>query len=147
GKADEELARAALERSVVQERIGAQIAAQLVEVKAQVEQLKGALGDLRHKVDEVRAKSELLVARQRRARAAVRSSTKGTSSDPQEGLRRMEAKVRESEAIGKAEVELAAGDMDDRLERLEMEDRVERLLEEMRQRRSLPVHGTDAPGR
>lgn len=136
GKGDEELARVALERSVVAERVAAETRSQLEDVRAEGEELKGALGELKHKVEEVRAKSELLVARQRRARAKV-NGRKGATMTPEQELSRMESKVRRTEALGRAGQ--AVDDVEGRLERLEMDDRVERLLTELRERKKLPA--------
>src|SRR4051794_1798528 len=65
----DDLARAALERHKSFERTSASFAEQVADQRTQVATLKAALGKLEQKLAEAQAKSEMLVAQHRRARA------------------------------------------------------------------------------
>src|SRR5262249_11172269 len=70
GKKQDDLARAALHRVESYRDLEKSFGQQIEDQKAQVENLKSALRSLEQKLTEAKAKADLLVARQRRARAA-----------------------------------------------------------------------------
>jgi phage shock protein A len=138
-KKQDDLARAAIERAMSYKQLAAAFTEQVADQKTEVENLKSALGQLEQKLVEARSKSDLLIARHRRARAVAKASdarmaANGGSSAT--ALDRMKSKVRHAEALGKAKSELAAADMEDRLAALEKGDEVEKLLREIKGRRA-----------
>ena len=137
-KKQDDLARAAIDRSVSYKELGASFAEQVADQKAQVENLKTALRQLEQKLAEAEGKADLLVAQQRRARAADRASdarfrfhdgSKAATFD------RMKRKVAHSEASAQAKSELLGDDVELRLAALEKEDKIERLLAELKAQR------------
>jgi phage shock protein A len=103
-----------------------------------VENLKSALHKLDQKLTEAQAKSDLLIAQHRRARAlnkagdarmAIGNATSAAAFD------RMKGKVQRSEALSQAKTELTADTIEDRLASLEKQDEVERLLAELKAKR------------
>ena len=73
-KAQDDLARAALERSVNYKQLEGSFAQQVADQKAQVEELKTALRKLEQKLTEARSMSDLLIAQHRRSRALSKAS-------------------------------------------------------------------------
>src|SRR5919204_534260 len=73
-KKQDDLARAALERSLSFRRMAASCEQQVEDQAAQVEHLKTALRQLEQKLAEARARGELLIAQHRRARALRKTS-------------------------------------------------------------------------
>src|SRR5256885_12161726 len=67
-KKDDELARAALERSMSYKQMAESFAQQVADQKTQVENLKMAFHKLEQKLAEAQSKSELLIAQHRRSR-------------------------------------------------------------------------------
>ena len=137
-KKQDDLARAALQRVESYRELSESFAQQLVDQKAQVENLKSALRNLEQKLTEAQAKADLLVAQHRRARAVGKASDakmavgNGSSAN---AFNRMKHKVAHAEAHSNAKAEIAADDMEDRLAALEKEDRIEQLLADMKARR------------
>jgi phage shock protein A len=134
-KKEDDLARAALHRVESYRELAANFAQQVGDQRVQVENLKIALRKLEQKLDEAQAKADLLIAQQRRARAvrkaqdaraAIGDSSKSAAFD------RMKRKVAHNQAVGQAQTELGADDIEDRLSAIEKEDRIEQLLAEMK---------------
>jgi|SRR5579863_743576 len=139
-KKHDDLARAALERSMSYQQVAESFDQQIADQKTQVENLKSALHKLEQKLAEAEAKSDVLVAQHRRSRAlskasdarmAIGDGSKAAAFD------RMSRKVIHSEAESQAKSELAADNVDDRLAALEKEDRIDKLLAEMKTRRGV----------
>jgi len=138
-KKHDDLARAALERSMSYKQMAESFAQQVADQKLQVESLKAALLKLEQKLVEAQAKSALLIAQHRRSRAV------GKASDASAALRlnargetfdRMQQKVVRAEAVSQASSELAADTVDDKFAVLEKEQEIDRLLAELKARRS-----------
>jgi phage shock protein A len=140
GKAQDDLARAAIERSLNYKQLTASFGQQVADQKLQVETLKNALNKLQQKLEEARAKSDVLLAQHRRARTLVKAadaheqlgdSTKAATFD------RMKHKVMRSEAIGQAKTALIteSESLDDRFAKLEKEDEINRILGELKARK------------
>jgi phage shock protein A len=138
-KKEDDLARAALHRVESCRELAANFAQQVGDQRAQVENLKTALRKLEQKLDEAQAKSDLLIAQHRRARAvgkahdarsAIGDGSKSAAFD------RMKRKVAHNEAISQAKSELGSDDVEDRLTAIEKEDRIEQLLAEMKAKRA-----------
>jgi phage shock protein A len=136
---DDALARAAIERAISCRKLAAAFDEQIGDQKVQVENLKSAFIKLQTKLSEVRAKADVLMARQRRSRvmtnAADAQLNAGTVS--QSGtFDRMEDKVRHNEAYGEALHSLVEDDIEGRLASLEKEDEVEKLLADLKAKKS-----------
>jgi phage shock protein A len=137
-KKDDEMARAALERAMSFQQLTESFDQQIADQEAQVESLKSALKRLETKLVEARAKADLLIAQQRRARAANRAAdAQQAPTGENRTFERMRSKVTREEAVGVAKGELLASDLEGRLEALDREERVNALLEELKSRRRL----------
>ena len=140
-KGQDDLARAALERfqSVTKQVDGYK--QQVDDQHQQVSILRKALEQLDQKLGEARAKSDLLVAQHRRARALAKASDAQLAiagRGPAAGFDRMRQKVGRSEAVSQAKSELLGDDVDRRLDALQNDDQVGRLLEALKARRTQP---------
>jgi phage shock protein A len=138
-KKQDDLARAALQRVESYRELTDNFGQQVIDQKAQVENLKTALRQLEQKLSEAQGKADVLIAQQRRARAVSKASdAKMAIGDNSKAAAfdRMKRKVAHSEAIGQAKAEMAADDdVESRLAALEKEDRIEQLLTELKSRR------------
>jgi phage shock protein A len=139
-KKHDDLARAALERfqscTALEESFGEQIESQ----KAQVETLKTALRGLEQKLSEAKSRSEMLVTRHRRARAAGKANRAQRAMEDgaaSAAFDRMKGKITRAEAISDAEGELLRDDLEIRLAKLGEGDEIEKLLAELKSRRSV----------
>jgi phage shock protein A len=141
-KSQDDLARAALDRFQVAQRLAQSFREQVDDQHAQVEILKGALQKLSAKLDEAKSKRDLLIARHRRGialgKAARAQATLGDQSKSA-AFDRLHERATRAEAVSGAEVELLTNDVDERLNRLDRDAEVERLLTELKARRSLPA--------
>jgi phage shock protein A len=137
-KKDDNLARAAVERSMSYQSMCVSFRQQVEDQKTQVENLKTALLKLQQKLEEARAKSATLIAEHRRSRAAERAGRAGAKvngDSNSSAFDRMKEKVRSSEATAAAHTELAVDDVEEQFARLEKEDEINRLLEELKSKR------------
>jgi len=136
-KNQDDLARAAIERSLQYKQLTASFAQQVADQRLQVESLKVALNKLQQKLEEARSKSDVLIAQHRRARTMVKAadahSIAGNGSS-EAGFERMQRKVQRTEAIGQAKTELLAEEdnLEERLAQLEKEDEINRILGELK---------------
>jgi len=137
-KKEDDLARASLLRVESYRELSENFAQQVSDQKAQVENLKSALRQLEQKLTEAQAKSDVLIAQHRRARAVGKASdARMASGDGSKAAAfdRMKRKVAHSEAVSQAKSEIAGDNLDDRLAALEKEDRIEHLLAELKSKR------------
>ena len=137
-KKEDDLARASLLRVESYRELSESFRQQVSDQKAQVENLKGALRQLEQKLTEAQAKSEVLIAQHRRARAVGKANdARMASGDGSKAAAfdRMKRKVAHSEAVSQAKGEIASEDIDDRLAALEKQDRIEKLLAELKSKR------------
>jgi phage shock protein A len=137
-KSDDALARAALERVDSSRQIGRALEEQLADQKAQVESLRTAYRKLEDKLTEARAKSDLLIAQNRRSRAVRKAAEAGMAirSDRNSAtFERMRRKVHHGEAVSAATAELAADTVEERFDLLERDDRIDQLLADLKARR------------
>jgi phage shock protein A len=135
---DDALARAAIERSLSCRKMTAAFDEQIADQKVQVENLKAAFGKLEAKLAEARAKADVLAARHRRSRVVNRTADvqiNTGASAASNTFDRMEDKVLKSEAYGEALLNIADGDVENRLASLEREEEVDRLLAELKQKK------------
>src|SRR5689334_13109795 len=105
-KGQDDLARAALERYQSFTRLAERYTQQVAEQRNQVESLRKALDQLEQKLTEARAKSDVLVAQHRRARALDKANDAqlaiGGGNGPTAGFDRMQRKVMHTEAVSQA---------------------------------------------
>jgi len=136
-KKDDDLARAALHRVESYREMAGGFTQQVADQKDQVENLKSALRKLEQKLEEARAKADVLIAQHRRARAvgkaqdariAIGDHSKTAAFD------RLKHKVAHNEAVSQAKSELGADDVEDRFMAIEKSERIEQLLAEMKAR-------------
>jgi phage shock protein A len=139
-KKEDDLARAAIERSLSYRSMAENFGEQLADQSVQVENLKSALRKLEQKLAEAQAKSDVLIAQHRRARALNKAGDArlavGNASHA-DAFDRMRGKVQRNEALSQAKAELAGDSMEDRLASLEKEQEVTRLLTELKARRGM----------
>jgi len=139
-KKDDGLARAALERAMGCKDLAENFEQQVADQKAEVENLKGALHKLEGKLQEAQSKSDLLIARSRRARSSKTASDakmrirKGADSNT---FDRMKNKVAHSEALSQAWAEMAGDDIEDRFAALEKEKEIDRLLADLKSKKTV----------
>jgi phage shock protein A len=139
GKEQDDLARAALERSMTARNMAESFTEQVTDQTAQVENLKTALRKLDLKLTEAKSKSDLLMAQHRRSRALGKASDarlKIGDGSKAAAFDRVRDKVQHAEALGLAKSELAVESVDDRLAALEKDEAVEKLLAEIKARKA-----------
>jgi len=138
-KKQDDLARAALERSMSYKQMAESFTSLVADQKTEVENLKSALRKLEQKLAEAETKSDMLIAQHRRSRASAKASDAQMAIGDQKKLAtfdRMKSKVQTAAAVSQARAELANDDLEDRLAALEKEDEIERLLNELKARRA-----------
>jgi phage shock protein A len=139
-KHQDDLARVAIERSIESRTLSGSFDEQIADQKVQVENLKTALHRLDGKLAEARARSELLLARHRRARAGSNAAGAQAETEAQSTASawdRMQRKVNRDEAVSQARAELLGDNVEDRFAALEKHDEVERLLAGLKSRKEL----------
>lgn len=139
-KKEDDLARAALERTMSYRHMGESFQQQVADQKLEVENLKSALRKLEQKLAEAQSKSDLLLAQHRRSRALTKASEAGMAlreHDRGAGFDRMKEKVARASAVSQAKAELAGDSVEDRLAALEKEDELDHLLAELKAKRGL----------
>ena len=136
-KKEDDLARGALHRVESYREMAGGFTQQVADQKAQVENLKTALRKLEQKLEEARAKADVLIAQHRRARAVGKAQDARTAiggNSKSAAFDRMKRKVEQSEAVGQAKSEMDTDDIEDRFMAMEKSDRIEQLLAEMKAR-------------
>jgi phage shock protein A len=137
-KKQDDLARAALDRALSCKQMAAGFEQQVADQKTEVENLRQALHKLDQKLAEAEAKSDLLIAQHRRARALSRASdARAAAGGPGNAATfdRMKRKVQSAEALSHAKSEILGDNIDDRLAALDKEDQIEKLLGELKARK------------
>jgi len=138
-KGDDELARAALDRTETLRRMGDALDEQVSDQRTQTESLRSALRKLEHKLAEARHRSDLLIAQHRRSRAVRRAAEAqiAIGADKHSSTTdRMRQRIEHEDARSVATVMIAES-VDDRFEALERTDRIEQLLAEIKSRKQL----------
>jgi phage shock protein A len=137
-KKQDDLARAALERSMSYRSMAESFERQVADQKQQVENLKSALQKLAQKLAEAQAKKDVLVAQHRRARAVSKANDAQFATSEHSTAAtfdRMKDKVRHSEAVSQATTELLQDDVEEQLATMDKQDRIEKMLAEMKAKR------------
>jgi phage shock protein A len=138
-KKQDDLARAALERSMSYKQMAGSFDSLVADQKTEVDNLKSALHKLDQKLAEAESKSAMLIAQHRRSRALAKASDAQMVIGDKSKVatfERMKSKVRHSEAVSKAKAEMVSDNVEDRLAALEKEDEIEKLLKEIKARRA-----------
>ena len=138
-KKQDDLARAALERSISYDELSKSFAQQVSDQKAEVENLKNALNKLEAKLAEAQNKSDLLIAQHRRARALNKASdARAAMGDGSKAAvyDRMKRRVAHDEAIAQAKTEMITDSIDDRFAAMEKEEAIDKLLAEIKSKRA-----------
>jgi phage shock protein A len=141
-KAQDELARAALERSLSHGRIADRLAAQHADQAAEAETLRSAYHRLQQKLTETQTRVELLTAQIRRNRAAAKANLgrAADTADARAKLARLTASVRESDdhkTTSRTLLAVSSADsLDERFDALEQQDQIEALLLELKERQA-----------
>ncbi|MFZ0393733.1 MAG: PspA/IM30 family protein [Terracidiphilus sp.] len=139
-KGQDDLARAALERSLSCEQLMQGFAEQADDQKHEADNLRQALRKLEQKLSETRARCEMLAAEHRRAKVVGRAThaRKAVGADQEHAMERMKSRVRMESATNAATAEvLVPESLDDRFRALENEDKIELLLNEIKSRQAL----------
>jgi phage shock protein A len=132
---DEDLARAALARSLASREMARSFDEQLADQRAQVENLKSALHKLETKLGEARTQADVLKAQHRRARAANKAADVQIS--PPSDLDRVRDKVEREALLGVAKSDLLSAEaVEERFAQLEKQEEIDRLLAELKSKRS-----------
>jgi phage shock protein A len=136
-KADDTLARAALERSLSAKQMADGFAQQLEDQKVEVETLKNALRHLEQKLQETRSRCDLLITEHRRARVVGRAQQARDAigkSDRSTSIDRMKSRIATEDARNVATRELMDHDsLEDRFAALEREEQIEELLKNLKE--------------
>ncbi len=139
-KKQDDLARAALGRSMSHKDLAESFRQQVIDQRAQVETLKSALNKLEQKLEEARNKSDMLIAQHRRSRALGKASDARMAMTDESKLAtfdRLKHKVARSEAVSQAKSEMATDSLDDQFAALEKEDAINKLLSEIKSRKNV----------
>ena len=137
-KDQDDLARAAIERHQSAERTADSFRQQVDDQRAQVAMLKAALGKLEQKLGEAQAKSDMLIAQHRRARALGRASDAQMAIGARSTVRtfeRMKEKVTAHEAVSHAKADLVIDNVEERFAAMERDEEVDRMLAELKAKR------------
>ncbi|MCL4401044.1 MAG: PspA/IM30 family protein [Acidobacteria bacterium] len=134
----DDLARAALERAEGHRVMAEKFEQQVIDQRAQVENLKSALQKLEQKLAEARDKRDILIAQHRRSRALGKASEAQISigdSSKTAAFDRLKDRVQESEAVSQAKAEMAGDGVEEKLAALERDQKIERMLNELKVQR------------
>ena len=137
-KKNDVLARAALERSLGQQKMVENFREQEADQNAQAEMLKSSLKTLGEKLAEAQTRRDLLIAQHRRSRvlhAVGDVSPSASDTPPAASLDSLKDGLTRSEAMNQIKAELTADDLEEKFASLEKEDRVNQLLAEIKARR------------
>jgi phage shock protein A len=136
-KGHDDMARAALERALSHDQLVTGFTEQAEDQKSEADHLRQALHKLDQKLNETRARCEMLVAEHRRARVVGRATEvrQAVGNDQEHAMGRLKSRVRIKAAENAAASEVLAPDsLEDRFQALESEDKVELLLSEIKTR-------------
>jgi phage shock protein A len=139
-KQQDDLARAAIDRSMSYKGMGENYAQQVIDQHTQVEELKSALFKLEKKLAEAQSKADLLIAQSRRARTLAKATdarAANGSGHAAATFDRLKDRTQRDEALAQAKVDLLGESVDDRFAALEKQEKIEKLLTEIKQRKQL----------
>jgi len=137
-KGDDALARAAIERAMSYKTTAESFRQQVEDQKSQVDTLRQALIKLQQKLDEAKAKSDILIAQHRRSRALGKANDAGRAigdGSKSAAFDRLKNRVQHTEAATQASSELLSDDVNGRFAAMEKESEIDRQLAELKARR------------
>ena len=139
-KGQDDLARAALERTLSHERLAQGFARQHADQASEAETLRAAYAKLQTKLTETKARIDLLLAQHRRNRALAKATATQPLTDAAETsahLSRLISSVASGEMAAQTNRTVSAiassDSIEDRFQSLEQEDQIEALLFELKQ--------------
>lgn len=132
-KEKDDLARAALERSVAHQKMAESFKQQEADQKAQAEILKASLKTLGEKLAEAHSKRDLLLAQHRRAKGLSKAGEARHAFENQSGVQSLE---RIEEEL-RGDPGLIGDDVEDKFASMEKEDQINKLLTDLKSRRRL----------
>jgi phage shock protein A len=144
-KQKDDLARAALERSLHNEQLAAGFSQQIEDQTAETELLRNAYQRLERKLTETRSACEMLIAQNRRARATVKANAaRGAALGQKDAaVARLKDSVARMQASNAAcHILLETDSVEDRIGALEREEKIETLLRELKERQPLLSKGS-----
>lgn len=137
-KQHDDLARAALERSLGQQQLAQGFAQQLEDQTAEAETLRNVYDRLQQKLQETRATCEMLIAQHRRARTVGKANAARTIAATHQNaatLNRLRTTIHRKEADNSAShMLLETESLEQRLGALDRDDQIELLLEDLKRR-------------
>ena len=143
GKGQDDLARAALDRSLSHHQLSTGFGQQIEDQRSEAELMKATYDKLQQKLKETEARCELLILQSRRGRAIASAHKAGAASavNAARSMQRVRMKILGEEAKNAAsqallEVE-SADSLDDRFRRLERDEQIESLLNELKSGRAM----------
>ncbi len=149
GKGQDDLARAALDRSLSHVQLAEGFAQQIDDGRTEADLLRTTFSKLQAKLTETRSRCELLLAQHRRARATGKLNGSSTAIDRgSASLGRLQSQIGNQldsqQAANLAAHALAGGEsLEDRFALLEREQQIESLLLELKgEQPALPEHAT-----
>jgi phage shock protein A len=134
-KGHDDLARGALERALSHDQLAAGFTSEAEDQKHEADNLRQALHKLSQKLDETRARCEMLAAEHRRAKMVGRATVarQAIGDGQEQALGRMKGRVHQTAAHATAASEvLVSESLEDRFASLENEDKIEQLLGEIK---------------
>jgi len=137
-KKQDDLARAALQRSLSSQQLAAGFTQQLEDQTAEGETLRNAFERLQQKLQETRSTCEMLIAQHRGARTIGKSNAARTIAATHQSsnvLSRLRSTIQQNESTNSAShIILESESMDNRINTMERQDRIEHLLEDLKSR-------------
>jgi phage shock protein A len=149
-KGQDNLARAALDRSLTHHQLSDGFAQQIDDQRTEAELMRTNYSNLLKKLRETEARCELLLVQGRRVRATAKAhkASAATGGKLDRSMQRMRMKILNEEATNVATLELLEADsaesLDDHFHKLEREDQIETLLRELKAGKTA---GLKAPAR
>jgi phage shock protein A len=141
-KQNDDLARAALARSISHQQQATGFAQQLEDQTIEAETLRSAFTRLQQKLQETRSATELLIARNRRARNVGKANGPAPHLKTASTLNRLRSSIEGREAANLANHILQSETLEDTFASFEREDQINRLLEDLKSsRHALPEGG------
>jgi phage shock protein A len=137
-KQNDDLARAALARSISHQQQATGFAQQLEDQTVEAETLRSAFTRLQQKLQETRSATELLIARNRRARNVGKTNAPALHLKTTSTLNRLRSSIEGREAANLAnhllQTESPTESLEDTFANIEREDQINRLLEDLKTR-------------
>jgi len=136
-KGSDDLARAALDRSLSHAQLAGSLREQITDQRAESDIMRSNYSKLQLKLAETEARCDLLIAQNRRARTQAKLGIVTSHTDPDRTLDRLRHSLAATQATNLTQQALLeanlADSLEDRFRRLEREDAIEALLNDLKQ--------------